>query len=355
MSIRRPPGRSSPRYSREERDHLVLGHVFGDVGEQDRLEAGRLIVFGGAAEFIRRERDQAARPRRPHAVLVGVDADALSAEMLEVATDAAADVEREPRLQPPQVPAEQRLHAQQPLPRGVLQAHQPLRVVFADCRARRLVRHGVRHDNAQNASRPASACANAAADKSAGKPRPLWDVNYDDVCISYRAAEILRFRVAAPSMTAPATLGDVKRYWSTHVNDIEVVDAPVGSPEFLEELERYRYEKMPYLRDIVRSPSWRGKRVLEIGCGPGMDLIQLAGAGARVTGMDLTPRPFAWRAVTCRFASCPAASSRGTPSARRSPMGRSTRSIPTAFSTTPSTRSAPSTRCTASSSLAAKR
>ena len=70
-------------------------------------------------------------------------------------------------------------------------------------------------------------------------------------------------------MTSPATLGDVKRYWSTHVNDIEVVDAPVGSPEFLEELERYRYEKMPYLRDIVRSPSWRGKRVLEIGCGPG--------------------------------------------------------------------------------------
>jgi SAM-dependent methyltransferase len=90
-------------------------------------------------------------------------------------------------------------------------------------------------------------------------------------------------------MSSPATLGDVKRYWSTHVNDIEVVTAPVGSPEFLEELERYRYEKMPYLRDIVRAPSWRGKRVLEIGCGPGMDLLQLAGAGARVTGMDLTP------------------------------------------------------------------
>ena len=59
-------------------------------------------------------------------------------------------------------------------------------------------------------------------------------------------------------MSSPATLGDVKRYWSTHVNDIEVVVAPVGSPEFLEELERYRYEKMPYLRDIVRAPSWRG-------------------------------------------------------------------------------------------------
>ena len=90
-------------------------------------------------------------------------------------------------------------------------------------------------------------------------------------------------------MSSPATLGDVKRYWSTHVNDIEVIRAPVGSPEFLEELERYRYEKMPYLRGIVTSSSWRGKRVLEIGCGPGIDLVQLAGAGATVTGMDLTP------------------------------------------------------------------
>ena len=29
--------------------------------------------------------------------------------------------------------------------------------------------------------------------------------------------------------------------------------------------------------------------MLEIGCGPGIDLVQLAGAGACVTGMDLTP------------------------------------------------------------------
>ena len=124
-----------PEVLAEERDRLAFVHVFGHVGEQDRIEAGRLIVFGGAAEFIRREGDQPPRPRGPHAVLVGVDADALSAEVFEVATDAAADLEREPRLQPPQVPAEHRLHAQEPLPRGVLQAHEPLRVVFADRRA----------------------------------------------------------------------------------------------------------------------------------------------------------------------------------------------------------------------------
>jgi len=90
-------------------------------------------------------------------------------------------------------------------------------------------------------------------------------------------------------MTATATLADVKRYWSTHINDIEVIQAPVGSAEFLEELEDYRYEKMPYLRGIVSSASLRGKQILEVGCGPGVDLVQLASAGAHVTAVDLTP------------------------------------------------------------------
>lgn len=85
------------------------------------------------------------------------------------------------------------------------------------------------------------------------------------------------------------TLADVKQYWSTHVNDIEVIRAPLGSAEFLDELEQYRYEKMPYLRRIVTSASLRDKRLLEIGCGPGVDLVQLAAAGARVTAIDLTP------------------------------------------------------------------
>jgi ubiquinone/menaquinone biosynthesis C-methylase UbiE len=90
-----------------------------------------------------------------------------------------------------------------------------------------------------------------------------------------------------------ASLADVKRYWSTHVNDIEVLQAPIGSPEFLEELVRYRYEKMPYLREIVTSPSFKGRTMLEVGCGPGVDLVHLAGTGARVTAVDLTPEAVA--------------------------------------------------------------
>jgi ubiquinone/menaquinone biosynthesis C-methylase UbiE len=86
------------------------------------------------------------------------------------------------------------------------------------------------------------------------------------------------------------TLADVKQYWSTHVNDIEVVSAPVGSPEFLAQMEQYRYEKMPYLKGIVTAPDYRGKELLEIGCGPGIDSVQLATAGARFNAVDLTPQ-----------------------------------------------------------------
>lgn len=89
-------------------------------------------------------------------------------------------------------------------------------------------------------------------------------------------------------MAATPTLEDVRSYWNEFVNDIEVTDLPVGTSEFFDALERYRYDKIDYLLDYVGFSRYNGKEVLEIGCGVGIDLLQFARAGSRVSAIDLT-------------------------------------------------------------------
>jgi ubiquinone/menaquinone biosynthesis C-methylase UbiE len=84
------------------------------------------------------------------------------------------------------------------------------------------------------------------------------------------------------------TIDDVREYWNMYINDVEVIKEPLGSPEFFDALERYRYEKIDFLKGYVDFGRYAGKSVLEVGCGPGVDLLQFARAGAQVTARDLT-------------------------------------------------------------------
>ena len=64
-----------------------------------------------------------------------------------------------------------------------------------------------------------------------------------------------------------------------------------ASREFFDEVERHRYEQYaPWMREVMGFDGFGGKRLLEVGCGMGTDLLQFARGGARVTGVDLTPR-----------------------------------------------------------------
>ena len=80
----------------------------------------------------------------------------------------------------------------------------------------------------------------------------------------------------------------VRAYWNTRIHDLEMTTQPVGSPKFFEELDEYRFDKLAYLPQVIDFNGYRGKRLVEVGCGVGTDLVRFARGGARVIGVDLS-------------------------------------------------------------------
>ena len=92
----------------------------------------------------------------------------------------------------------------------------------------------------------------------------------------------------------------VHDFWQANPCGAKFADLPVGSREFFQAVEAHRYETEWHIPEVVQFENWRGKAVLEIGCGLGTDAVNFARAGAHYTGVDLTERSI--ELVQSRFA-----------------------------------------------------
>jgi SAM-dependent methyltransferase len=84
------------------------------------------------------------------------------------------------------------------------------------------------------------------------------------------------------------TVEQVRSYWDQRPCNIRHSPKPVGTREYFDEVEARKYFVEPHIPRFAEFERWRGKRVLEIGCGIGTDTVNFARHGAQVTAVDLS-------------------------------------------------------------------
>lgn len=86
------------------------------------------------------------------------------------------------------------------------------------------------------------------------------------------------------------SIDQVKDYWDQRPCNIRHSLKPVGTEEYFDEVETRKYFVEPHILRFAEFEKWRGKRILEIGCGIGTDTINFARCGGLVTAVEFSEK-----------------------------------------------------------------
>jgi ubiquinone/menaquinone biosynthesis C-methylase UbiE len=92
------------------------------------------------------------------------------------------------------------------------------------------------------------------------------------------------------SMVSEPLKTQVHDFWEANPCGAKFAQIEIGSAEFFAQVEQHRYKTEWHIPEVINFERWRGRDVLEVGCGLGTEAVRFARAGARYTGVDLTER-----------------------------------------------------------------